>query len=119
MADVKKFVIERDRWLRGKPNSALLTDRAEDAGKMCCLGFFGIACGLTSDQIRGWQAPASLESSLRRKYPSWLLNTDGRLNSGTGVDLMSVNDDSTIDDARREERISELFADRGVEVEFR
>lgn len=127
MGDVKKFVIERDRWLRGdEENSRLL--RPSD-GKMCCLGFYGLACGLSEERILDVGEPCELS----RAFPDWLVENvpndwNARYpdepellthNTGAASSLMSDNDSTEIDDSERERRITETFAFHGVEVEFR
>ena len=59
---MQKLVIDRTRWLRGEgpEESALL--RPTD-NKMCCLGFDALRRGLTSDEIKGVEAP--------KNYPLW------------------------------------------------
>ncbi len=115
-----KLVIERARWLRGTggPNSKLL-DRD---GKMCCLGFFGLACGFVEADLRGVAEPSGVTCDADGEWPSWLSSLDEyerRLIDTTACGLlMGTNDDDAIDDRNREEKLAKLFAEHGVEVEF-
>lgn len=125
MGDVKRFVIERERWLRGdEENSRLL--RPSD-GKMCCLGFFARACGIDEDQIEDEAEPEDVPGA---GWPLWVLRESddfagdydlpGKLkNSLDIVELIKANDDEATGDRKRESRIAEIFAKHGVEVEFR
>lgn len=122
MTDVKKFVIERERWFRGRDNARLLVNVATDSpdfGKMCCLGFFGIACGIDPEQLLGMGSP---EDRKEEPWSSWVLRENdetGYVEDSRSINsLIAVNDDRKISDAARESRITELFAKHGVEVEF-
>ena len=45
-----KLVIDRATWLRGEGHEQSYLLRECD-GKMCCLGFFALACGLHPERI--------------------------------------------------------------------
>jgi hypothetical protein len=64
-----KLVIERKRWLRGADNSALL----RDDGLMCCLGFYGEACGIGSDDMLDTADPEECGTAVLSMWPAWLL----------------------------------------------
>jgi hypothetical protein len=118
-----KLVIERKRWLRGADNSALL----RDDGLMCCLGFYGEACGIGSDDMLDTADPEECGTAVLSMWPAWLLGfkndsddpDDGFLrNTGDCGRLIEANDDNRLTDAVREQRIAAIFAKHGVEVEF-
>lgn len=98
-----KLVIDRTKWLRGEGNSQSRLLRSGD-GKMCCMGFYSLACGLKDDEIRDSPWPDHSES----RVPDWI----------HGKGLSRLNDSEDIPDALREQRISKIFAKHGVEVEF-
>jgi hypothetical protein len=54
--DVKKFVVKRNKWLRGNTDDSTLLD---SRGRMCCLGFYSRACGLPKKMIADESAPAN------------------------------------------------------------
>lgn len=125
-----KLVIERERWIRGGngdgPEELSCLYRSHD-GKMCCLGFFARACGIDKDQIEDEAEP---EDVPRAVWPGWVLRApddfagdygspDALKNSSDIVALISANDDEMCGDRKREARIAELFAQHGVEVEFK
>ena len=64
---IKEFTVNRKTWIRGDNlNSYLL--RSDD-NKMCCLGFFCLASGLTEDQIRNITEPNALFQHELNKLP--------------------------------------------------
>ena len=104
---------------------------------MCCLGFFGLACGLTAERITDVDAPTDIPverigfglapiGSARRE---WMRNVpeaealfDGERKYNSSVicnKLMSTNDlNVSLSEAEREQKITALFAEMGVEVVF-
>lgn len=110
----QKLVIDRQKWLRGEGDSLSRLLRSSD-GKMCCVGFFCLACGLTERDIRdkGW--PDVGDSAI----PKWLFHEfqDGT-SSPSRHDLAGNNDGPDIGETERERLIAADFAKNGVEVEF-
>lgn len=125
-----KVVIDRSMWYRGLGDSGSALRRRSD-GKMCCLGFVGIACGYTPEQISGMSTPddvlnfgqghvrAPAETS---KWPEALaaktMFDNGWGDTALTNSLITVNDSLTMGDDEREKRIGNLLASAGVEVEF-
>jgi hypothetical protein len=111
-----KLTIIRERWLRGNDPSFLIDPITE---KMCCLGFLGCAIGVPSETMYGVGNPGGTES---RTWPGFLLTvrkTDGTTcDSKTGLLLMRINDRPEIDDNKREKKLTEIFAEYGIEVMF-
>lgn len=138
-----KLVIDRSKWLRGEGSEKSFLLRSTD-GKMCCLGFFGLACGLTAERITDVDAPTDIPVeigvigvSARRESVEigisarreWMRNVpeaealfDGERKYNSSVicnQLMSTNDlNVSLSDAEREQKITALFAEMGVEVVF-
>lgn len=111
MSNVKEFTIDRSKWYRGNTgtNSAL---RRED-GRQCCLGFFGVACGVPGEHLLGIGYPTSFYNGAGGgEWPSWLLTTEG------AHKFVTINDNASIDGPSREQRLTELFAAHGVSVHF-
>lgn len=106
-----QLVIDRKTWLRGESNSALL--RPSDQ-KMCCVGFYCLALGLTREQILGKPWPYKGETELPESA-QWL---QAHWENNPDCELAQINDRSGISDAQREPKIAEIFARHGVEVEF-
>ncbi len=124
---VNKFTIDRAKWLQGESNS-LLHRKSDD--KMCCLGFFSLACGIKKKNITNLSCPESALEEDRvksSKYPEWVFDwtvdylskNEKRRNSDIINDLMTINDDTTeLTLAEKEAQIKTIFAKQGVEVEF-
>lgn len=107
-----RFTIDRKTWLRGEGCDASFLLRSD--GKKCCMGFYGLALGLTEVQLLSQRSPRGVA-----QWPKdW---TKGRL-----ADLMRVfelNDAELGEpgigsEEERERRIRSLFGKHGVEVEF-
>lgn len=128
-----KLVIDRNKWLRGNPNTAQLL--RIDNGKMCCLGFFALALGYTEDQISGLGDPIEtiIDGPRPNLWPTWGVCRREKLIEHDQGDahvreeyedtddfnqLMTVNDDAQRSERSREDRIRSIFARNGVEVKF-
>jgi hypothetical protein len=87
-----KLTIDRKKWLRGTGDSFLLSPRD---GKMCCLGFYALACGLTENDIRDQLTPVGVYKQHDKRMPEWLF---GGIHgcSADGVKLMDVNDSEAL-----------------------
>jgi len=115
-----KLTIERSKWFRGHgPDHSKLL-RAD--GKMCCLGFYCLALGMTQTHILDVADPNDAMKNLRL-WPrgAWLITKedgDFRTNSSDCHDLMHMNDKFDINQADREIEITKMFAKHKVQVEF-
>ena len=117
------LTIDRAKWLRGEGGWASRLFRPSD-GKMCCLGFYSLVCGLTKEEI----ADASDLTDIFDKPPELRQLQQSELD----VKLMDVNDMDILNlplpfttsleafttEAERETIIKRLFAEHGVEVVF-
>jgi hypothetical protein len=117
-----KLIIDRQKWLRGEGETKSSLLRGED-GKMCCLGFLGIECGIESERLQDVGAPEDIprdanESLLEIWKEASFLFVDNIYRSMASVQLMETNDDTSISDQERERRLSDIFSKHGVEVEF-
>lgn len=124
-----KLVIERERWFRGQ--GAAISCLLNEHGQMCCLGFFGVACGYGADAILDLADPENVVRGRLNLWPDWaLVERDERdlddeyigrraFNAPDIHDLIVANDDAMLPEPERESRIAEIFAKHGVEVEFR
>lgn len=136
-----KFQIDRSKWLNGElvnrhiealkkaPNSMLL----DKEGRMCCLGFYSLACGIPAKWVVGLSEPGDLELNLVEKLAPTIAyvhqdayeGEDGEPETECHVEqslitdkLITANDDTTIGCLEREARIVALFADAGIEAEI-
>lgn len=113
---VISFDIDRNFWSRGLGGSSLL----DGDGQMCCLGFYGLACGMTFDSIESMAYP----SSVKKKTPKqigWLfedspfISDDEKKNQYA---LADINDRRDVKNYERERKIKRRFARNGIEVNF-
>lgn len=109
MGEKQKLVIDRSKWLRGEGYSVSQLHRERD-GKMCCLGFFGLACGIALERLTGCGDPQ--DTNARGQWPEWLFDSNAVGN------LITANDEQRFTQSEREARISAIFAKHGVAVEF-
>jgi hypothetical protein len=122
-----ELIIDRSKWLRGEGFYESYLLRPRD-GKMCCLGFYSLACGLKEEQIRNVKSPRSLVSGdpsganlLNDTCGSWLIYEDNVrtvYHSLDTAELMDHNDTRGESDSEREKWITKIFAKHGVTVRF-
>jgi hypothetical protein len=108
-----KFTIDRSKWQRGPGESRLLNSH----GKMCCLGFYGEACGVPTDDLFGLAYPSEVRRS-SHLLPTWLEDSDDVAELICLNDADPTDEEDVSDEADRERRIAAIFAKHGVEVEF-
>ncbi len=131
---VDKFTITRSLWARGgHPNTSLL----DIEGKMCCLGFYALACGYQKTDILNLGEPHEINAhnkDIPLFYPSWLVIAEEVPNecehweaesyhmeygvNDDGGELMKYNDSDRLSESEREAKVAEVFARHGVTVEF-
>lgn len=110
------FTIDRKTWLRGEGLDASRLLRPSD-GKMCCLGSFALACGLSPEDIRDKAEPSQV--TISRVAPAVDLKAFGALINGdsTGKEiagnLMAENDETEVDEDYRESKIISGFKQLG------
>lgn len=115
-----KLIIDRTKWLRGEGEGKSFLFRPEDE-KMCCLGFYGLACGLSQEELSGIKNPGA--PGIIEKFPDWLIQLKparrwfDQVSEACGS-LIIINDKEGIFEKDREKQIQVIFAKNGVEVEF-
>jgi len=118
-----KLVIDRSKWYRGRGGADSRLERSD--GQMCCLGFFGVACGVAPEHLKGIaypRLPSVAHRSGDAKWPGWLFEEVDGLRSHLGLNdnrtrLAKLND-SVVGADERERAIAAIFAEHGVEVVF-
>jgi len=132
MAGKFKFIVSRARWARGASENYLFNPSTE---KMCCLGHYGVACGIPRDAMTLVGNPYTLGDLSRdeRVHELWNklcewhepegMQADPYLepeydNSELARGAITINDDPQMTDAERELALTILFAKWGIEVEF-
>ena len=118
MTDAKRFVVDRSRWLRGR--SEIPSQLHHPAsGKMCCLGFVCVTRGVPVEHITNRSNPNSIDEESRRLIGGLLVDADDYSNTPRLTwDAMSINDDESLNDSRRELGLAALFAHAGYEMVF-
>ena len=116
----KEFTIDRYKWMTDYTNERLGDDSEllHATGRMCCLGFYALACGLNKDDILEVADPESL---LGHRLPHMLKEdgfADNAYNSSLAQKLISANDSGGDDHDAREAAVKEQFGTVGVEVKF-
>ena len=99
------LTIVRSIWLRGGNGDSMLLN---NAGSMCCLGFYSLACGHSKEDIQNVTEPL------------YVRNWRGaeREDATIYYRMMRVNDDKTLSEAQREQEIAKDFKVLGVNVTF-
>lgn len=127
MKQVKVLTIDRKLWANATVHKRFVSvGRVDEAaslllgkdGRMCCLGFYALACGASEDEILNVANPVGLDRQVRRKLKGM---TKSKLPENTllAAQLIQANDArcySTLDE--REKKIRELFKTIGVKVRF-
>jgi hypothetical protein len=122
--DVKSFTVKRSDWGRGNTglNSVLYNT---DNGKLCCLGFYALSCGLRKQDIKDASSPSYLVNNTYKLWETKLVR-DTTINPRylNSVDvfacenLMRTNDSELLSDKQRETQLTKQFAKLGIKVKF-
>lgn len=131
---MKKLIIDRTLWFRGN-GSAMSKLRLMD-GKMCCLGFYALACDYSVEEITNklyfggvaGDINVNTEEYIPAKGESAWLNArscgplfiyrDFWMGEKVYASLANINDDMDLTDQVREARIAKIFKQNGVQIEF-
>jgi hypothetical protein len=121
-----KFTVKRSEWLRGEGHDTSRLRRAGD-GKKCCWGF---ACEQMGISLSLSYEPPGISSILQQmpldqratsplmEFCTVKLYSDFLCEKEWVYETYAVNDSEVISDACREQRLKELFAAEGHEIEF-
>jgi hypothetical protein len=121
---MKQLIIDRSRWRTGGANyneTHGSTYLLNSKGYMCCLGFYCLQLGeLTENEIRGIGFPEDIRSDNLNDNMFHLIRKDNIIYGDTWftTTAANINDDSTLDNAEREENIIEHFKQIDVDVIF-
>jgi hypothetical protein len=115
-----KLTIDRQKWGRGASGGSLLE---LNSGKMCCLGFLGLACGLKEDQIKAKAMPHEVKEAPTKNKTKWKsmiakddCGTFG--NSSLASKLANINDAQGTTDKQKEQAIKRQFKKIDIDVTF-
>lgn len=110
--ELTELTIEPARWSRGCTSMLL-----EAGGKMCCLGFLAKACGYDDATILNQSTPGSLiTNGLPNMFPESMI--DGDKTSQFGIQAVVINDDVTLSEPERRQRLKLLFLENGIKLLF-
>lgn len=121
-----KLTIDRARWLRGEGghDSYLLRERDQ---KMCCIGQLAQACGVSEDALAGERnlfaigkhESKAVNLSLRPyRYNPDSPNSTAFCDHRAITKAYNINDQDGITEKGREEELTKILAEMGVEVTF-
>ena len=117
-----KFIVDRKKWYRGR--GVVKSKLLRVDGKMCCIGFVGIQCGIEPSLLlnKGTVEKVSLPRSL---WPTWFFSSVDNTLDGDAPWICSdlnrayeINDATYLTDAEREARLRAIFASHGDEIVF-
>ena len=134
MTDRFKLTIDRKIWIRGTGHSALLMMAGD---RRCCVGIYLSALGWEDDELHGSGAADDV-ATVSKPIPVWLGKgyLPGRTHDAQALyrindlplgEVGSVDGDPVshpsslaimLDEGDRENRVAEVFARNGVDVEF-
>lgn len=111
--EISKLVIKRSMWgyVDGPDSLSSALIRGED-GKMCCLGFLGVACGV--DMYVGQRMPRYQQAGWPERFAATVV---GHAQPATRW-AVGINDDEDIPREAKEEKLISLFAENGIELTF-
>lgn len=120
----RAFVVDRRKWGTGEEGGNLKRD---DTGKMCCLGFVGLQCGVPAKNLLSLGTPEELDPKDAQKFPAPFItlrvdewgNTIQTYEDGPLInDATGINDDDEISDKMREYKLKRLFKKHGCSIRF-
>lgn len=106
----KKLIIDRSKW-RCQGHGLGCVQLLNQEGFMCCLGQVSKQLGASDEQIKHYAVPCVSSFA----HP---LLVAGVVNTVLSTKAIEINDAEYYDDTSREQKLIELFADAGVELEF-
>jgi hypothetical protein len=111
---VNKFTISLSKWgnqIHHWNSGSKLYDEHTD--RYCCLGLYGLACGIQSEHLKYNLMP----STLNTKWPNWLFEYKGSTGQ-TWMSLLADINDTNLPLADKQKKIADIFAKHGVTVTF-
>lgn len=114
------YIIDKSKWVCGD-NSEKMGDTAmlNDKGRMCCLGQMCKQAGVSKKSLKFNSSPDEID---HKKVPKWMLTKDSvglKQDSELSQILITVNDDYSISQKKREREITKLLKEAGHTVEFK
>lgn len=115
------FTVYRDKWIRGYVDSSRLL-RSSD-GKMCCMGFLAVSCGIEKDALRDMAVFEDLYRSSMDKLPDATRPREVGFGSFQDVydvrKIYQLNDSVMLSEDRREQLLTASLKALDIEVLFK
>jgi len=112
-----KFTIDYSKWRAGGNEVASIGDGWTSLfnyqGYMCCLGQVSLQLGKREDEIYGKVCPNEVHDFIGN-----ILVTGTGFHTDLTIKAIKINDDSNLDTATRIKVLTNLFRDKGHELEF-
>jgi len=116
---MKQLLIDRNKWCRGKINNNHGTALLDDGGMMCCLGFYCKQIdGMEDKDIHEIAVPAQIGKTLVEKLSILVDDEYEEENNDFSDTAININDNMSISEEDRENRLKEHFASNGIEIKF-
>jgi hypothetical protein len=113
---MKILTIKKSQWYRGQGGHSSYLRRAVD-GKMCCLGFDAIACGLSEEMITQVGYPGDAAMNYGDELPEEYRKNRLLSNPSELTELVSeairINDDEYMPDEERIEMLTPILKEIG------
>ena len=129
---MEKLIIDRSKWRTGSNDFEAIkefgsgtgpTRLLNSSGYMCCLGFSCLSRGLTEEDIRDMTTPSQVANikhkpELLGKFINTFCEEEYHENSGLSSAAMQINDSEGMTREVRESKLTELFKNEDIIVEF-
>lgn len=105
------YYVSRKKWARGGKNGA--SNLLNRQGCRCCLGHVGQQRRITNENLRAVLLPRPEQGN----WPKWLV--DGESFSEAAAKAANINDDISITEKQREQKLRAIFRANGDRIVFR
>lgn len=120
--EAKEFTVIRSKWT-GRDSNILVDEHGrrkihwsglwnENTGDMCCLGFYGLACGYSKQNMAGRGMPC-----FGKKINTFFGGVTAGETDGARK-AADINDSVTLTQSEKEEQLIALFAEHGITLNF-
>ena len=112
------FIVKRPLWYRGQHFHASALVRADN--RMCCVGFLGLACGLSARSMLNIPTAHRVESPTEQaKWPAAFQQSEAPVYGLTSVaEIYQVNDSPRLSEEEREAKLTTLFDKLNITITF-
>lgn len=112
---LKVFTLTKSRWLRGSDvarQDVNVLCRNDWSG--CCLGLFGLQCGVTKTDLLNKTMPGTVDERFRTG--DFALLADGVLNTPAAIQASIINDSSSTTDSEKIRALRPIFRRLGYRI---